>query len=78
MTDVSQAPETPEIHAERLIDGLLRGLFAVRIPLALGVLSVLVLTLSDQVLEVHRVLMEKVFPRQATVVSCADVVAALG
>jgi hypothetical protein len=59
MTDVSQAPETPEVHAERLIDGLLRGLFAVRIPLALGVLSVLVLTLSDQVLEVHRVLTQE-------------------
>ncbi len=59
MTDVSQAPETPEDHAERLIDGLLRGLFVVRIPLALGVLSVLVLTLSDQVLEVHRVLTQE-------------------
>jgi len=32
---------------------------------------------ADGDAEVHRVLMEKVFPRQATVVSCAEVVAAL-
>jgi len=52
-------PSAPETHTERLIDGLLRGLFAIRIPLALGVLSILVLTLSDQVLEVHRVLTQE-------------------
>jgi nicotinamidase-related amidase len=33
---------------------------------------------GDRDPEVHRVLMEKVFPRQATVVKSADVVAALG
>ena len=49
-------PSSFETPTERLIDGLLRGLFAIRIPLALGVLSIGVLTLSDQVLEVHRVL----------------------
>jgi hypothetical protein len=36
-----------------------RGVFAIRIPLAMGILSVLVLTLSDQVLEVHRVLTQE-------------------
>ena len=56
MTEQSSSPET---HTERLIDGLLRGIFVVRIPLAMGVLSVLVLTLSDQVLEVHRVLTQE-------------------
>ena len=59
MTDLSHAPETPEMRTERLIDGLLRGIFVIRIPLAMGVLSVLVLTLSDQVLEVHRVLTQE-------------------
>ena len=56
MTDQSTPPEE---HAERLIDGLLRGIFALRIPLAMGLLAVLVLTLSDQVLEVHRVLAQE-------------------
>ena len=59
MTDLSHSPEAPETHAEPLIDGLLRGIFVVRIPLAMGVLAVLVLTLSDQVLEVHRVLTQE-------------------
>jgi len=59
MTDLPHSPETPETHAERLIDGLLRGIFVIRVPLAMGVLSVLVLTLSDQVLEVHRVLTQE-------------------
>jgi hypothetical protein len=52
-------PPSPETGRERLIDGFLRGLFAIRIPLALAVLSILVLTLSDQVLEVHRVLTQE-------------------
>src|SRR5262249_14978737 len=56
-------PSAPESHTERLIDGLLRGLlaalFAIRIPLALALLSILVLPLSDQVLEVHRVLTQE-------------------
>jgi cytochrome bd-type quinol oxidase subunit 2 len=52
-------PSSPETHTERLIDALLRGLFAIRVPLALGVLTLLVLTLSDQVLEVHRVLTQE-------------------
>ena len=56
MTDQSQSSET---HTERLIDGLLRGIYVIRIPLAMGVLSILVLTLSDQVLEVHRVLTQE-------------------
>ena len=59
MTETSQAPEMPETHTERPLDGLLRGLFAIRIPLAMGVLTILVLTLSDQVLEVHRVLTQE-------------------
>ena len=59
MTDLSHAPETPELRTERLIDGLLRGIFIIRIPLAMGILSLLVLTLSDQVLEVHRVLTQE-------------------
>src|SRR5882724_870394 len=59
MTDLSHSPETPEAHTERLLDGLLRGIFVIRIPLAMGVLSILVLTLSDQVLEVHRVLTQE-------------------
>jgi hypothetical protein len=61
MTDQSQALETPETETrtERAIDGLVRGVFAIRIPLAMGILSVLVLTLSDQVLEVHRVLTQE-------------------
>src|SRR6476660_2752492 len=61
MTDQSQVLEAPETetHTERAIDGLVRGVFAIRIPLAMGILSVLVLTLSDQVLEVHRVLTQE-------------------
>lgn len=33
---------------------------------------------ADQDAEVHRVLMTKIFPRQAKVVSCADLIAAFG
>lgn len=44
------------VHSERLLDGLLRGVYAVRVPLAMALLAVLILTLFDQALEVHRVL----------------------
>lgn len=56
MTDLSQEPE---LQDERWLDGLLRGLSAMRLPLAMGVLSILVLTLFDQVLEVHRILTQE-------------------
>ena len=47
MTDQSSSSETqPEAHDERLIDGLLRGIYVIRIPLAMGVLSILVLAPS--------------------------------
>ncbi len=50
-------PAVPEEnHTERWLDGLLRGLYAVRVPLAMAMLAVFVLTLFDQALEVHRVL----------------------
>src|SRR5262245_385673 len=52
-------PSSFETPTERLIDGFLRGLFAIRIPLALSVLSILVLRSADQVLEVHRVLTQE-------------------
>jgi len=57
MTDQSQSP--PETRTERLLDGLLRGLFIIRVPLAMGLLAILALTLFDQVLEVHRVLTQE-------------------
>ncbi|MDX2202933.1 MAG: hypothetical protein NW223_09290 [Hyphomicrobiaceae bacterium] len=57
---VAQAADAPvapaETHSERWLDGLLRGVYAVRVPLAMAVLAVLILTLFDQALEVHRVL----------------------
>jgi hypothetical protein len=56
MTDQSQAPES---QSERWLDGFLRALSALRMPLAMGVLSVVVLTLFDQVLEVHRILTQE-------------------
>ncbi|RTL59722.1 MAG: hypothetical protein EKK41_29200 [Hyphomicrobiales bacterium] len=55
-----QAADAPivaqEPHTERWLDGLLRGIYAVRVPLAMALLSVFILTLFDQALEVHRVL----------------------
>jgi hypothetical protein len=57
MTD--QLQSSPELGSERWLDGLLRGLFAMRLPLAMGVLSVLVLALLDQILEVHRILTQE-------------------
>ena len=56
MTDV---PQSPELHNERWLDGLLRGLYVLRVPLAMGILTILALTLFDQVLEVHRVLTQE-------------------
>lgn len=56
MTDVASSPET---RTERWLDGLLRGFFVIRVPLAIGVLAILALTLFDQVLEVHRVLTQE-------------------
>lgn len=44
------------VHSERFLDGMLRGIYAVRVPLAMALLAVLVFTLFDQALEVHRVL----------------------
>ena len=57
MTDQPQS--SPEARTERLLDGLLRGLFIIRVPLAMGLLAILALTLFDQVLEVHRVLTQE-------------------
>lgn len=56
MTDQSQSLET---RPERWLDALLRGVFIIRVPLAMGVLTVLALTLFQQVLEVHRVLTQE-------------------
>jgi hypothetical protein len=56
MTD---QPLAPQVDNERLLDGLLRGLMAMRVPLAMGILSILALTLFDQVLEVHRILTQE-------------------
>ena len=56
MTD---QPQEAELQNERWLDGLLRTLSALRVPLAMGVLSVLVLTLLDQVLEMHRILTQE-------------------
>ncbi|HZQ38169.1 MAG TPA: hypothetical protein VFD32_19725, partial [Dehalococcoidia bacterium] len=54
MTD--QPPQPHEPKPERWLDGLVRGFFAIRVPLAMALLAVLVLTSFDQTLEVHRVL----------------------
>jgi len=56
MTDVAPSAET---RTERRLDGLLRGFFIIRLPLAMGVLTILAMTLFDQVLEVHRVLTQE-------------------
>lgn len=46
-------------RSERWLDGLLRGFYCLRVPLAMGVLSILAMTLFDQVLEIHRVLTQE-------------------
>ncbi len=56
MTDMAPSPQ---VRTERWLDGLLRGLFVIRLPLAMGILTILALTLFDQVLEVHRVLTQE-------------------
>jgi hypothetical protein len=56
MTNVPQAPEARNV---RWHDALLRGIYVIRVPIAIGVLSILVLTLVDQVREVHRVLTQE-------------------
>jgi len=56
MTDMGQSPE---VRTERWLNGLLRGINVIRIPLAMGILTIGALTLFDQVLEVHRVLTQE-------------------
>jgi hypothetical protein len=47
------------VRNERWLDGLLRGIYIIRLPLVMGLLTILALTLFDQVLEVHRVLTQE-------------------
>jgi hypothetical protein len=56
MTDVVIAPEA---RSEGWLDGLVRGLYVIRVPLAMAVITMLVLTLSDQAREIHRVLTQE-------------------
>ncbi len=60
MTDQSLSPPPPlDARPERWLDGLLRGIWVIRVPLAMGILTILALTLLAQVLEVHRVLTQE-------------------
>ena len=56
MMDQSQSPQ---MRPERWLDALLRGIFIVRVPLVMGILTTLALTLFQQALEVHRVLTQE-------------------
>jgi hypothetical protein len=56
MTDQSQPDATP---SERRLDGLMHGLRVLRVPLAMGLLTVLVLTVPDQVREIYRILAQE-------------------
>jgi len=58
MPDQSMSPPL-ERRDERWLDALLRGLYVLRVPLAMGILAALALTLIDQTLEVHRVLTQE-------------------
>jgi hypothetical protein len=60
MTDQSSSPPLPSApRPERWLDALLRGIYIIRVPLVMGILAILALTLFDQVLEVHRVLTQE-------------------
>src|SRR5262245_2343747 len=59
MTDQTMSPAALEAQPERWLDGLIRGIYVIRVPLAMGILTILVLTMLDQVLEVHRVLTQE-------------------
>ncbi len=56
MTD---QPQIHEARPERWLDALLRGIYVIRIPIAMGLLTILALTVFDQVREVHRVLTQE-------------------
>jgi hypothetical protein len=56
---MSEVAKPGEAVSERWLDGLLRGLYVIRVPIAMGVLAVLALTVPDQVREVHRVLTQE-------------------
>jgi len=63
MVDVSQTDGPMDDRAARpvkgWIDGVLSGIFALRVPLALGAITVAALTIPDQVKEIHRILTQE-------------------
>src|ERR1051325_6767471 len=56
MTDVTIAPE---LRSERWSEGLVRGIYVIRVPLAMALATILIMTVSDQVREIHRVLTQE-------------------
>jgi hypothetical protein len=62
MVDVRQSDIPAEDSPTRsggFIDGVLGGIFALRVPLLIGILTVAALTVPDQVREIHRILTQE-------------------
>lgn len=63
MVDVSQSselePVRPKGRTRQLIDGVLGGMYALRVSIVLGALTIAALTIPDQVRELHRVLAQE-------------------
>jgi hypothetical protein len=58
MVDVSQSA-VPSGRAKGWIEGVLGGIFALRVPFVMGVITVAVLTVPDQMREIHRILTQE-------------------
>ena len=64
MVDVTQqsagpADALPGHESKGWVNGILAGIFALRVPLVIGLVTVAALTLPDQVREIHRILTQE-------------------
>jgi hypothetical protein len=64
MVDVRQSESPADILSGResgkgWLNGIMTGVFALRVPLMIGVATVAALTLPDQVREIHRILTQE-------------------
>ncbi|MET0193252.1 MAG: hypothetical protein ABW200_07745, partial [Hyphomicrobiaceae bacterium] len=64
MVDVRQSEGSADVLAGResgkgWLNGILTGLFALRVPLVIGLATVAVLTVPDQMREIHRILTQE-------------------
>ena len=59
MVDVSQSGVPSARPSRGWIDGVLGGIFALRVPFVMGVITVAALTVPDQVREIHRILTQE-------------------